>query len=161
MYICENCGEKFEEWRKKPKKGVIPRFCSLKCKQNFAVKEATRVNTGKVSWNKGITGEELKKHSSYKRKTRPKSILDLSSRTAVKILSRMKIGCSYCNRYVEGAVWDIHHILEKKNGGTNDMSNLTYICPTCHRLAHSGIIKPVELKPMSETAPNWENNYYG
>lgn len=35
---------------------------------------------------------------------------------------------------------DMHHILEVKEGGSNDPSNLIALCPTCHALFHRGTI---------------------
>lgn len=34
---------------------------------------------------------------------------------------------------------DIHHIIPKSDGGTNNRSNLIVLCPNCHRLAHQRI----------------------
>lgn len=163
MYTCENCGIDFEDWRteKVKKYNGPPKHCSRKCQQLSAAKRGGKATEGRIPYNKGMKGEKLKQYSSFKRGRPPKSIMEVSSRTASKIIKRMKIPCSKCGWYVEGVVGDLHHIVEKKNGGTDDMSNLTYICPNCHRLVHSGIIKPEELKPMSETAPLWEEYYHG
>ena len=67
------------------------------------------------------------------------SILDLSKRTVEKVLHRLDLPCTCCGAYVKGVVWDVHHITPKKFGGTDDMNNLTYICPNCHRIAHTDI----------------------
>lgn len=32
---------------------------------------------------------------------------------------------------------EIHHIIPCAQGGTNDISNLTLLCPTCHKKAHN------------------------
>jgi 5-methylcytosine-specific restriction endonuclease McrA len=69
----------------------------------------------------------------------PKSIFDMSSRTRVKVLKRLGIGCSLCGW--NEASCDIHHIIPKSKNGTDEHNNLTYICPNCHRLAHSGKIQ--------------------
>ena len=42
--------------------------------------------------------------------------------------------CSSCGW--DKAPCDIHHIIPKSKGGTDNYDNLTYICPNCHRLAH-------------------------
>jgi len=44
-----------------------------------------------------------------------KNLFDLSKRTISKIISRMNIGCSICGW--NKTICDIHHIIEKKNGG--------------------------------------------
>lgn len=68
----------------------------------------------------------------------PASILDLSKRTVTKVMKRLNLGCSNCDWNL--ATCDIHHIQPKSRGGTNDHSNLTYVCPNCHRLAHAGLL---------------------
>jgi len=35
---------------------------------------------------------------------------------------------------------DIHHIILRSKGGSNESSNLIRICPNCHRLVHQKII---------------------
>ena len=45
-----------------------------------------------------------------------------------------KLSCSSCGW--NEAYCDIHHIIPRSKGGTDDYDNLTYICPNCHRLAH-------------------------
>lgn len=47
--------------------------------------------------------------------------------------------CAVC-KWAEGRC-DIHHIIERKDGGTNDISNLILLCPNHHRLWHEGKLK--------------------
>lgn len=101
-----------------------------------------------------------------KGKEDPKSILDVSKRTTAKILKRMDLPCSCCGFYVKGVSLDVHHIIPRKNGGTNDMSNLTYICPNCHRIAHTDIKllnKPLIsiLQQLEDSGKDWKDFYYG
>lgn len=63
------------------------------------------------------------------------SIKDLSKRTVSKILNRANKGCSICGW--NESTCDIHHIIERKNGGTNDNNNLIIVCPNCHRVIHT------------------------
>lgn len=87
------------------------------------------------------------------------SILDVSKRTVMKILRRANIGCSICQW--NAASCDIHHIIPKREGGTNDMSNLIVICPNCHRMAHEKIYSRELLfdKSIKTTLPNWQEYY--
>ena len=64
------------------------------------------------------------------------SILEISSRTIGKMLKRANRGCELCDWRV--ASCDIHHIVERKDGGSNDLNNLIILCPNCHRKAHFG-----------------------
>lgn len=47
--------------------------------------------------------------------------------------------CKICG-WKEGRC-DIHHIVERKDGGTNDITNLVLLCPNHHRLWHEGKLK--------------------
>lgn len=96
----------------------------------------------------------------------PKSIKDISKRTTSKILRRLDLPCSCCGFYVKGLVLDLHHIIPRKNGGVDDMSNLTYICPNCHRMAHTDLsMLPHPLVSIEEQLrvlnKDWRSVYYG
>ena len=81
----------------------------------------------------------------------------MSSRTKLKVVRRMKIGCSSCGW--KEASCDIHHIIPKSKGGTNDHVNLTHICPNCHRLAHEGkLTKFISLH--EQVGDSWIDYYY-
>lgn len=89
-----------------------------------------------------------------------KNILELSSRTVRKILSRLKIGCSICGW--NEAVCDIHHIDGRKIENCNDHKNLSYVCPNCHRLIHLGKIKKEQLITLEALIGNrWIDLYFG
>ena len=86
------------------------------------------------------------------------SLKQLSKRTVSKILRRLRLGCGNCGW--NECVGDIHHILSVKLGGGDSHDNLTYLCPNCHRKAHSRL--PVKLLPLTELLPkNWRDYYYG
>ncbi len=89
------------------------------------------------------------------------SIWDVSRRTTAKILKRLKIGCSIC-RWDVGPC-DIHHIVSKANGGGDEHSNLTYICPNCHRAYHCGALKnDFQFITLDEyIGDRWKEYYYG
>ena len=146
------------------------RFCSGKCARGFSTKEKRQEINEKVSKKLSIDGlskqekiekKRLEKHASYMREIEAASILDLSKRTVAKIMKRMNMPCSYCGWHVEGVIGDIHHILEKKNGGGDNMENLTYLCPNCHRLAHSGLIEKEKLISLQDyISDTWKDFYY-
>ena len=64
----------------------------------------------------------------------PDTLFDVSSRTLQKILKRMGVKCSNCGW--DKTTCDVHHIVPRKDGGTNENTNLTILCPNCHRMAH-------------------------
>lgn len=43
------------------------------------------------------------------------------------------------------AVTAVHHVIAKKDGGTNDLTNLVTLCPNHHYMAHAGLIDAKEL----------------
>lgn len=76
----------------------------------------------------------------------PESKLKLGMRTIKKVIARLKLGCSNCGWDL--APGDVHHIVEQCNGGSDEHSNLTLLCPNCHRLAHVG--KLTTFKTLEE-----------
>lgn len=62
------------------------------------------------------------------------SLLHADKNAIARIIDRLDLGCSNCGW--NEAKCDIHHILPKAKGGSDHPTNLTYICPNCHRLAH-------------------------
>lgn len=69
----------------------------------------------------------------------PESKLKLGMRTIKKVITNLGLGCSNCGWNL--APCDVHHIVEQRNGGSDEHSNLTLLCPNCHRLAHAGKIR--------------------
>ena len=100
------------------------------------------------------------KSSKHKFNTNPQSIIDLSSRTKIKVIQRLKIGCARCGW--NDAMCDVHHIKGKKVNNCHHHSNLSYLCPNCHRLVHVGIIPSEELITFEEQVQDeWKKYYYG
>ena len=72
----------------------------------------------------------------------------------------MNKGCSKCGW--NETICDIHHIRGRKIPDPHSHSNLTYLCPNCHRLAHEKILAVDELIPISIYFGNeWLKYYYG
>ena len=89
----------------------------------------------------------------------PNSILDVSSRTASKILKRLSVPCSICGWNKSSC--DIHHIIPHKDGGSDSNSNLCILCPNCHRLVHTGFIKQEDLINLDEyIGDKWKELYF-
>jgi len=113
-----------------------------------------------VDWSKvGAKGSKNK----YKG-TNIQSILCVSSRTASKIIQRLakeeNIGCCICGW--NKSTCDIHHINGKKIENADEHSNLTLICPNCHRMVHNGLIDISKLIPLNEHIGNkWKKYYFG
>lgn len=88
------------------------------------------------------------------------SLLDASSRTVRKVLKRLGRGCSRCG-WSEG-VCDVHHIRGRRIANPNNHSNLSLLCPNCHRLVHEGQLKPEDLVSLTDyIGDDWKSYYYG
>jgi hypothetical protein len=68
----------------------------------------------------------------------------------------MNVECSACGW--NESVCDLHHIIPKSKGGTNDHTNLTVLCPNCHRLAHDN--KITKFVSLEEHVGNRWREYY-
>lgn len=166
MKKCENCNEKHSG------EYGSGRFCSKECARGFSTKEKRSEINEKVSKALRATDTDLTiqqiaqrkiadKHASFVREYEATTLFDLSKRTISKILKRMKLPCSKCGWFVDDVVCDIHHIIEQKNGGTDEHSNLTYVCPNCHRLIHSNKIKSNELINIKDyIGDEWKEYYF-
>lgn len=89
----------------------------------------------------------------------PESMLSLSKRTVTKIMKRLGVGCSRCGW--KEATCDVHHIQGRKIPDPHNHKNLTYVCPNCHRLAHTKKIKPEELISLEQQiGERWKSVYY-
>jgi rubredoxin len=154
--ICENC--------EKDHDGSYGsgRFCSSKCARGFSTKAKRKEINDKVSLKLGSDGltkrqRDKQAHASFVREQEVFSILDVSSRTARKILLRMELKCSNCGWDEE--VGDIHHIVPTSKGGTNEHTNLTYLCPNCHRLAGKGKLNSF-VNLWDYIGNTWKEFYY-
>lgn len=85
------------------------------------------------------------------------NVIVVSTRTLAKIVKRAKLKCSICGW--DECACDIHHILPKKQNGTNDLENLVCLCPNCHRKAHNNLISIEELKNNSFKTFDWKPYY--
>lgn len=69
---------------------------------------------------------------------RPGKSRRTSTRTfRARLLATRGNKCQLCG-YDRHNILNIHHIIERCNGGTDDESNLLLICPNCHTEVHKG-----------------------
>ncbi len=171
MKHCEQCQH---ELTKKHQK----RFCSLSCAAKFnnakrppmseeqkiklsvSLKRAHEMNKSNFSRGTRHSKAVGKSTRGKFRKDEPNSILELSTRTQQKIIRRMNIPCVVCG-WCESTT-DIHHIIPRKNGGSDDHSNLTIVCPNHHRMLHTKKLDASNLKTISQIlGDSWKDFYYG
>lgn len=143
-------------------------FCSLSCatkynnlrlKKKFTKAQCQR---GQRSCNRNKTRAANVasgvKTQRGKNKT-PKNIYEVSARTRMKMIRRLELACFACGW--DKAVCDLHHIDGRKQENPHRHSNLTYLCPNCHRLAHLKIL--IGKIPTFEkiVGNRWIADYYG
>jgi len=63
-----------------------------------------------------------------------------------EVLKRDNYICQICG-YIGNTKLHVHHILKRKNGGTDHLDNLLTICPKCHASAERKLYNPNWLKP--------------
>ena len=163
IYQCKYCDKPFES--RDPRTKFCGRSCAAKFNNTIRhISNEHRRNASKAMhkyWKDHPREKEKKDRLSQQGKNkRPKSILDLSKRTISKICRRMNMSCSRCGWNEE--ICDIHHIVPKRKGGSDDHSNLTYLCPNCHRLADRGKLDANDLINLEEyVGESWLSKYYG
>jgi predicted restriction endonuclease len=162
-FQCKQCEKRFSSRYKTPK------FCSQSCSavyrnENWKPTKEQKRKTSKAlrTWWKAHP-EKQKEYGIASQKgkhKKPRTILELSTRTVSKICRRLNLACSRCGWDKETG--DIHHIVPRKQGGTDDHRNLTYLCPNCHRLADRGKIGPQDLITLDNYIKDeWLKVYYG
>lgn len=188
--ICQKCGKEFEIECKENlyKKGLYRKYCSKSCASSHILSDQQKLNISNGLKNSKILhqshiytcnccGKEFisertfregrkihcndciqqRKHS----KDNLISILDCSKRTISKILKRSNKGCAICGW--NESTCDIHHIIPKSVGGTNDNSNLILVCPNCHRVIHTTNKYDNDFliqRNLINTFDNWKEFYH-
>ena len=61
--------------------------------------------------------------------------------TKAYVLNRDNYTCQYCKGKSKNSRLEVHHIVFRKNGGSDDAENLITLCKTCHDSLHKGEIK--------------------
>ena len=62
--------------------------------------------------------------------------------TKAMVLNRDNYTCQYCKGKHKDSKLEVHHILFRSQGGSDEESNLIALCHTCHKDLHSGKINP-------------------
>jgi hypothetical protein len=57
------------------------------------------------------------------------------------ILNRDNYTCQYCKGKHKDSKLEVHHIVYRSQGGSDEASNLITLCHTCHKALHNGKIK--------------------
>ena len=62
--------------------------------------------------------------------------------TKAMVLNRDNYKCQYCKSKRKDSKLEVHHIIFRSQGGSDEESNLITLCHTCHTDLHSGKINP-------------------
>lgn len=65
--------------------------------------------------------------------------------TKAMVLNRDNYTCQYCKGKHKDSKLEVHHIVYRSNGGSDEANNLITLCHTCHKALHDGKI-PLKLK---------------
>jgi 5-methylcytosine-specific restriction endonuclease McrA len=61
--------------------------------------------------------------------------------TKAKVLNRDNYTCQHCKGRRKDSKLEVHHIIYRSNGGSDEEDNLITLCHTCHKGVHSKSIK--------------------
>lgn len=62
--------------------------------------------------------------------------------TNAMVLNRDGYKCQYCKGKHKDGKLEVHHIIFRSQGGSDEAENLITLCHTCHKALHDGKIKP-------------------
>ena len=141
-HICQSCSI---TWLTKTKRRNVETTLCKTCTAKSAWQK-TQAKGRRKNW-KSIPIDDLH------------TIMQCSSRTISKILSRSGCKCSLCGW--DKTALDVHHIIPHAQGGSHEHDNLIIVCPNCHRLAHEGKVQINQLQEqcIQNTLTNWKEFY--
>jgi hypothetical protein len=156
--ICKWCNKEFLADSREVNRGGA-KFCSLSCSANFTnlykveilktckfcehpykTKSKTSLYCSKTCTNKARRARSVKSGNQGTHR-------GALQRKVIKILGLSEFKCFICNW--NESFCDIHHIKPKASGGSDDLDNLTVLCPNHHRLADRKLLL-VSLPSVSE-----------
>ena len=66
-----------------------------------------------------------------------KTLSHVSSELRKQVRAKHNYRCKRCDiQETVFLILDVHHIIPRSCGGTNEISNLTALCGTCHKVVH-------------------------
>ena len=129
MRKCNHCGGPIPAER-----GNAAKYCSEKCARVAQLTPNTRVKIRERSKRKGKQDSRLLAAYGFK--------------CAVCGWGLPIYAPGYKNIEHAGGC-EMHHIVQVKDGGTDDPANLVLLCPNCHKAAHVGILTEDTLKSLT------------
>ena len=131
---CKICNKAIYRRPKQIKLGNV--YCSHACVGLAQQKEKTcpicnkHIKTNNITCSRSCANK-YRKHT--KGTNRAKLINTL--KTSLALLTNGK--CQSCGN-INYNILQVHHIIPRSKGGTNDLNNLQLLCPNCHMTIHYG-----------------------
>lgn len=66
--------------------------------------------------------------------------------TKAYVLARDNYTCQHCKGKHKDSKLEVHHIVYRSNGGSDNEKNLITLCHTCHKALHDGKLKKFKIK---------------
>ena len=145
---CKHCGKAIYRRPYQLETGNV--FCSLKCcgkfnrehevncpvcNKLFLSKLGKQITCSRSCANKH--GEKRRKKGASYNKFMMGRALKAKIANA-RFLNKDKLPvCEKCN-HENWNILQVHHLIEKSKGGSNDLNNLMLLCPNCHAREHLG-----------------------
>jgi 5-methylcytosine-specific restriction endonuclease McrA len=137
---CSECGESI--YRRPFQINRGPVFCSTacsnirnkiiricpECKSPIDKKSSGKVYCSRTCSNKGRTGLKYKIGSPNDKALKIRKLKKL-------LIEDRGPKCEICG-FEDTRILQVHHLLERCNGGTDSLDNLKLICPNCHCSIH-------------------------
>lgn len=148
---CKNCDKDFDALQKELDRGNA-KFCSRSCSALYNGKHREKLKHTCKACNNPFTSKA--KHAIYC-STTCKNISIKPSNNKYRYHLSHKINkllkdksCANCKW--DSDVCDIHHIIPRAKGGTDNFDNLILLCPNCHRLVHKNKLDVTKISTISD-----------
>ena len=109
-----------------------PEMVCVVCQATFKVGggKRKRLTCSRACSNKSRKGISYKKGAPNSNSTKVRKLKGL-------LLEDRGHKCEMCS-FNNVNILQVHHIIERSNGGSNDLENLQLLCPNCHCTIHYG-----------------------
>lgn len=126
--------------------------------QRFA--RSVKHPTGTSQERKGLM-EEIRKNTATKRT----KYIDWKGLVVDTLYLRDRGVCQLCNKELNmGDMFEVDHIIEKSDGGKDEMRNLRLVHLVCHKLRHGTrktVLPVLPYRPVLTSFPNIKKNVHG
>jgi len=153
--VCKNCGAEFEADHREIDRNNA-KFCSRQCGAIYS--NAHRPYhllicraCGKSFKSKAKQAKYCSRECAARNRFINKSGKTPKYRYHLNHTIDKLVGTDECfNCGWNKSICDVHHIISRKNDGTDDYENLIVVCPNCHRLIEKGLLDPTSIPTVSD-----------